>query len=72
MAGQSHRQVGFFDFELLLGTQIVQRTVDLVHGRVLRVVFGIEQPLNATVLRELLPVVYLLKDVIHRNGHFSA
>ena len=72
MAGQGNREVCLFDLALLLWAQVVKRAVDLVHGRVLRVVFRVEQPLDAAILRELLPVVHLLKDVVHCDGHFAA
>ena len=68
MTGQGQRQVGLLDLALLLWAQIVNGTVDLVHGRVLRVVLRIQKALNATVSSELLPIVHLLEDVIHRHG----
>lgn len=57
---------------LLLRAQCLQTRVDLVHGRILRVVSRVNQSLNAAIIGELLPVVNILEHIVHRDRNFTA
>ena len=68
---QGYGQIGLFDSALLLWIKLLNPTVDLVHSRVFPEVFWFEQPLDPVILSELLPIVHLLKNIVHRDGYFA-
>ena len=72
VAGQGYSQVGFLDLALLLRAQLRQGAVDLVHGRVLWVVFWVQKALDSAILCELLPIIHVLEDVIHGDSNLPS
>ena len=72
MTGEGESQIGFLNLSLLFRAQIRKCTVDLVHSRVLRVVFWVQEALDATISRELLPIIDFLENVIHSHGNLPS
>ena len=72
VGSQSKIEVCLLHFPLLLRTQRVQSTVDLVHRRILGVIFWVQKALDSTVRSELLPVVHILEDIVHGDSNFAS
>jgi len=72
LGGQCHSKVSLFNLALLFRAATGHVTIDLVHGRILRVVLRDKQTLDATIAGELLPVVDILEHVVHCSGNLAA
>ena len=68
---QSQTQISLHDLLSLVWALIKHVLVNLVHGTISRELILLDKVLNSAVLLELLPVVVIIENLIHRDCNFA-
>ena len=68
---QSQTQISLHDLLSLVWALINHILVDLVHGTLSRVLILLDKVLNSAILLELLPVVVIIENFVHRDCNFT-
>ena len=68
---QSQTQISLHDLLSLIWALVAEILVDLVHGAFLRILALFNEILNSAVLLELLPVVIIVENLIHRDSNLA-